>query len=121
MPLQSGQQFARGRLPELDRLVTRTRGQDLAIRTPGYAGNRTRMFALHRSLPERQPKIAGQVGFIYLPASFLLIYWVNGCGQKDWVFFIELWIHDFFPTIAGKSKRSSGHQSGSKMISAGGV
>jgi hypothetical protein len=40
-------------------------------------------------LPERQPKIAGQGGFIYLPASFLLLYWVSEWGQEDWIFFFE--------------------------------
>src|SRR5271165_244223 len=116
MPLQGGQQSARGRIPELDCLVNRTRGQGLSIRTPCYAGNSTFMFATHWSLPNRQPKITGRRGFIYLPTSFLLVYWVIGCGQEDWVFFIKLWIRDLFPAIASKPKRSGGHQSGSKMI-----
>jgi hypothetical protein len=59
-------------------------------------------------------------GVIYLPASFLLVYWVTRWGQADWVFFFELWIHNLFSTIATKPMRPSGHQSGGKMISASG-
>src|SRR5271157_4780857 len=79
------------------------------------------MLPIHRTLPERQPTITGGDRFIYLSASFLLVYWIIGCGQKDRVFFIELWIHDLFPTIAGKPKRSSGHQNGSKILPVRGV
>src|ERR1700693_320125 len=79
------------------------------------------MLAKDRSLPEGPPKITDQGGFIYLLASFLFVYRVVGCAQKDRIFFIELWIHNLFPTEAGKPKRSRCHHSGSKVISARGV